>query len=116
MEIKIEKDFCLAVKQEYNCQVIKFSDPAKDGAPDRLVLTPWGLPLFIEFKLPGENPRPNQMKYMYDLCKRGYLAFAANDATTPLNLVELLRASDDRTEFYRDLVTRQIKYLKRRVH
>ena len=44
-----------------------------DGYPDRLFWIPGGRPLLIEFKRPGEEPRPKQVYVHNMLRKLGYL-------------------------------------------
>lgn len=43
-----------------------------DGYPDRIFWIPGGKPLFIEFKRPGEEPRPKQVYVHNMLRKLGY--------------------------------------------
>lgn len=52
---------------------VKFKDPGRRGAPDRLFLGPRGRALFVEFKAPGEKPRPDQVVYMARLTRRGFI-------------------------------------------
>jgi hypothetical protein len=42
------------------------------GYPDRIFWMPGGRPLLIEFKKPGEEPRPKQLKIHRQLRKLGY--------------------------------------------
>ena len=111
-EKDIEQRFRLQCKL-HGCHAVKFIDPSRDGAPDRFVLTPWGMSLFVEFKKPGEQPRRNQIQYLLMLNEMGYLAFTANDSDTPLNLILMLQASSDRSELYRSLCQGQIKALNK---
>ena len=43
------------------------------GWPDRIFLIPGGRPLFMEFKRPGEFPRPLQYQRLETLVQLGYL-------------------------------------------
>lgn len=114
MESKIEKEFRDRVK-ECGCRAVKFTDPGEDGAPDRQVLTPWGQVVFVEFKQPGEQPRPNQLRYMLKLCRMGFLAFAANDVEVPMDAIHMLGADPRRDELYKALCERQAAALERRI-
>lgn len=58
-----ERKFAKGLKDEYNLRAIKYTDSAKRGAPDRLVLLPYGKLMFIEFKRRGENLREEQIDY-----------------------------------------------------
>lgn len=40
---------------------LKFVSPGFAGVPDRLILLPGGRTAFIEVKVLGEKPRPNQL-------------------------------------------------------
>lgn len=70
-ESSMERKFREAI-QKLGCIVVKFQDPAHVGAPDRMILTPHGRALFLEFKKPGKEPDPHQIKYMDRLHKMGY--------------------------------------------
>jgi len=51
---------------------LKFQPIGSGGWPDRIFLIPGGRPLFIEFKRPGETPRPLQVARHDELRRLGY--------------------------------------------
>ena len=112
-ENDIEKRFRDECKK-YNCKAIKFADLSEDGAPDRLVLTPWGLCFFVEFKAPGKQPRLNQIRYMLELNRMGFLALAADNVETPLDVIMMLECNMHRTDLYKSFCNAQIRHLERR--
>ena len=71
LESKIERDFCKYAKSR-GCYPVKFEDPSRRGANDRLLLGPVGQIVFVEFKRPGEKPRPDQIAYHKGLREMGF--------------------------------------------
>lgn len=57
------------------------------GWPDRLFLIPGGRPLLIEFKAPGEEPRPRQAERHRTLRKLGYDVEVHDDKAQALEAV-----------------------------
>lgn len=60
-ESTIEKKFCEAAEIR-GWLVRKFVSPGHRGVPDRIVLLPMGIAVFVEFKAPGETPTPIQFR------------------------------------------------------
>lgn len=58
-ESDIERYFVRRVKSQGG-RTLKFSSPSSAAVPDRILLLPGGRVLFIEFKAPGQKPRPLQ--------------------------------------------------------
>ena len=58
---------------------MKFSDPARKGAPDRLVLGGGGLALYIETKTPVGKMSPHQNRYHRWLKEQGHRVICANN-------------------------------------
>ena len=54
---------------------LKFSSPACDGVPDRLVLLPGGKIAFIELKAPGKTLRPLQVRRKRQLEALGFSVY-----------------------------------------
>lgn len=63
---------------------VKFVD---NGYPDRLFISPSGHTIFIEFKRPGEQPRPLQSYRIAELVKRGIPATWTNSAVEGINIL-----------------------------
>lgn len=53
----------------------KFTSPGTAGVPDRLVLLPGGIALFVELKAPGQKPRPLQELRGKEIAGLGVPAF-----------------------------------------
>ncbi len=68
LESHIEKKSCQHA-ETLGYEHIKL-DKAKRKWPDRLFLGPNGEKLLVEFKRPGENPRPQQEAFFYRLGKK----------------------------------------------
>ena len=59
LENTLEK-YVIKKAKEKNFLVFKLNNPASDGYPDRLFVTPTGIHFYIEFKRRGKNLRPLQ--------------------------------------------------------
>ena len=77
------------------CRVVKYVDPSVTGGPDRLVLLPNGVAMFIEFKQPGEVPRRDQIEYMMDLNRLGFPAFWAVDDKFAMEIIDVFLKGQD---------------------
>lgn len=62
LEKEIEKKFLSEAKRK-DMIVVKFTDPARKGAPDRLVIGPWQQVFFVEFKRPSGRLARHQIRY-----------------------------------------------------
>ena len=60
LEASIECRACARVLKELGVRSLKLNVGGQTGWPDRMFMVPGGRPLFIEFKRPGEEPRPKQ--------------------------------------------------------
>lgn len=70
-EAALEKRFSLMVSRKGG-KALKFTPPGWTGAPDRLVLLPGGVSVFVEFKVYGEHPRPLQEQRHKELRALGF--------------------------------------------
>jgi hypothetical protein len=86
-EKPIEQRFRKAA-QALGCIAVKFEDPAHIGAPDRLILTPRGRAVFLEFKRPGETPGAHQVRYMDRLHAMGFLVGWADNYDSAIRWIE----------------------------
>ena len=68
----IERRACKRILDQLGVYSIKLTTPGQSGFPDRLFLIPGGRPFFIEFKRPGEEPRPLQHHIHQLLRQLGY--------------------------------------------
>lgn len=71
-EYKIEKKACALVVAHLGVVGSKLKIQGSAGYPDRIFWLPGGKPLLIEFKMPGEKPRPIQLEIHKKLKKLGY--------------------------------------------
>lgn len=62
MEKQIEQYLKTGV-EKLGGECLKFITPGKDGAPDRIILWPWGKCEFVETKAPGGRLSPLQQAY-----------------------------------------------------
>jgi len=56
----------------YGVESLKFTPLGETGIPDRWFLIPGGRPFLIEFKAPGEEPKPKQDYWIAKLRRLGY--------------------------------------------
>lgn len=66
----------------------KYTSPGHAGVPDRIFFNWDGRILFIEFKAPGEKPRPLQEREHARLRERGFLVFVVDDIDEGKRLVD----------------------------
>lgn len=78
MEKDVEKAVCAyAVGKGWYHR--KFVSPAHRAVPDQLLVTPYNLVLFIEFKRPGEKPTSAQVREAARLQECGQLVFCVDN-------------------------------------
>ena len=68
-ESKIERRACDRALDELGVTNSKLVTPGRTGFPDRIFYIPGGKPLLIEFKRPGEEPKPMQL-YIHQLLRQ----------------------------------------------
>lgn len=90
LESQIERYFCKKVK-ELGGLAVKLSPAGTAGMPDRLVLLPGGKALFVEFKAPGQKPRPLQKRRAEELRKLGFFVDCVDSHIAAERLIESLR-------------------------
>lgn len=71
-ESSVEREACSRAESELGVRNTKFVTPGDTGWPDRIFWIKGGRPLLIEFKRPGEEPRPKQEYNIGILKKLGY--------------------------------------------
>lgn len=59
----------------------------ENGYPDRMFISPHGHVLFIEFKRPGQEPRPLQYYRLSELVNHGIVATWTNSAVEAINML-----------------------------
>ena len=78
-ESKVENTVCQYAENEYKAEVRKLKYVGRKGAPDRMLYFRNGRVLFIEFKRPGEKPRPDQERELGKMKKHNVAAHAVDD-------------------------------------
>ena len=78
---------------------IKFQDPGRVGAPDRLILLPGGQAIFIEWKRPGESPRQTQLDYAADLTALGFNVAWFTNTEDAIEWLNSFRISNEQKRF-----------------
>ena len=78
LEKDIERKLVKETKS-YDGMCLKFTSPSLIGVPDRIVLLPRGKIGFVEVKLPGERPRPIQVKRIEELRELGFKVFVLDN-------------------------------------
>jgi hypothetical protein len=89
LEVEEERKF-KELAYGLGCLAVKFVDPAKTGAPDRIVFCPNGRTIFFEFKRQGEEPRRDQLDYHKGLRALGFhvlVVYSAKEAATKLKVL-----------------------------
>lgn len=78
--------------------VLKFTPTAQAGWPDRIALIPGGSPVFMEFKRPGEKPRPLQYRRLRQLRDLGYAAEWFDNADDAIRYIVEKMAAPQRAD------------------
>lgn len=72
LETDVETRACELIYKYLGIQNSKFKAIGGNGYPDRIFWVPGGIPFFIEFKKPGEEPAPKQEHIHKFLHSLGY--------------------------------------------
>jgi len=88
LEKHIERSTCERVLVELGVASAKLTTPGRRGFPDRIFWIPGGKPLMIEFKRPGEEPRPLQSHIHALLKQLGYHVEVHDDEEAAFKSVE----------------------------
>ena len=89
LEKEEEKTFKVGARQ-LGCLAVKFIDPARTGAPDRIVFCPGSRTIFFEFKRPGEEPRRDQREYHTGLRGLGFHVLVVHSSKEALLQLKVL--------------------------
>ncbi len=87
-ESTIEKAFVARARKK-GLQAVKFSDPGRRGAPDRIVLCAGGRAFFVEFKAPGKYPRLEQIDYHRKLRSRGFDVYVCDSVSIGNQIIDI---------------------------
>lgn len=71
----------------------KFTAPGVNGVPDRLVLLPHGKLAFIEFKAPGKDMRPLQVRRKRQLEQLGFSVYCIDSAEQIGGVLDAIQTS-----------------------
>lgn len=86
-ESRVERELCEAVS-EVGGQCLKWVSPGRSGVPDRIVIMPCGVVLFVELKAPGKTASSQQRRFLLMLKNRlGALAFVVDTPTKARRLI-----------------------------
>ena len=70
----------------------KFVSPGRVGVPDRIVVMPSGVTVFVEMKAPGKKPEPHQEREHERLRKLGHRVYVIDSLEGVKQLLEELGA------------------------
>lgn len=66
----------------------KFTSPGNRGVPDRIVILPQGVLVFLEFKAPGKKPTILQQHFIDEYRRLGQHAYAVDDFAKARRILE----------------------------
>lgn len=104
----IEKYFVRRVKDEFGTEARKYKTRRND--PDRLVLLPPGVAVFVELKRPDEEPNDGQLREHERLRKKGFCVYVAStkaevdDVIAKMHVLAGLNSKDVCPQCHRGLV------------
>lgn len=82
IEVKLKKRV-----EELGCMCLKFESPGFTGVPDRIILMPGGLVLFVELKAPGKKERPRQEYVQKQFRNLGFIVVSSVDSVEKIDKV-----------------------------
>ena len=94
LEKHIERKVCDYAKQ-CGFLVYKFTSPQRRSVPDRLLISPHGVVLFIEFKQTGKTPTEGQEREIQRLKDKNVPVFVVDDIDEGKRIVGLYAAGID---------------------
>lgn len=89
-ERHIEELLCKEVRN-VGGKAFKFVSPGIIGVPDRLILIPKGIIVFVELKAPGKKPRTSQRVVMRRMYHMGVRVATIDNTETAKRFIELIR-------------------------
>lgn len=93
-ESKIERGAKKLVFDNLGIISSKLATPGDTGFPDCIFWLPGGKPLLVEFKRPGEDPRPKQIYQHTRLTGLGYqIQVHDNEIRTLQSIIKIVEAS-----------------------
>jgi len=95
LERDVDRKFTNGLKQRglTSIKLSSFGAHGCAGWPDRLVLGPGGIPVFVELKAPGGKASPLQLERQAVLNRFGFFAATFDDPDAALEYVSRVRAS-----------------------
>lgn len=87
LEKDIERRVCEYARAK-GCLAYKFMSPATAHVPDRLIITPNGVIVFIEFKRAGGKPTPAQAVEHERMRKHGARVYVVDNVDEGKNVIE----------------------------
>ena len=69
----------------------KWTSPGNRGVPDRLIIFPDGVIIFVEMKAPGKPLAPLQEKWKKELLKRGHQHYTIDSVESIVRFIEEVR-------------------------
>lgn len=87
LEKQIEKAVCDYAKSK-NWLTYKFTSPARAAVPDRIMISPVGDVLFVEFKRGGVKPTPAQTREHDKLKNQGCHVFVIDNTEDGKRMVD----------------------------
>lgn len=78
-EDDVEAAVVRMIEEDFDGEALKLKLDAKRGFPDRTILLPGGLAMFLELKRPvGGRPSPQQIKWVERLSRLGFITRFCN--------------------------------------
>lgn len=76
----------------------KWVSPGRRGVPDRIIIMPGGVTVYVELKAPGKTERPDQVLVQRMLRERGCWVVSSVDSFEKVDalVAELVKASRER--------------------
>lgn len=93
LERDIEQYLVRKVKTALQGIPYKFTSPARRSVPDRLLVLPESMAVFVECKAPGKKPTPAQEREHQKLEALGHKVWVVDTYESVDELVEIIKAA-----------------------
>jgi hypothetical protein len=88
LEKQIEKAVCDYAKDK-GFLTYKFTSPSRAAVPDRLIISPSGRVIFIEFKQTGKKPTPAQDREHAKLRNQNVAVYVIDDVERGKQIIDM---------------------------
>lgn len=88
---KVIEDYLVKRCKEEGWKALKYSNPSETGYPDRIIVLPRCMVVWVELKSKGKHPRPIQQKRMKELNDLGHNTYVCDSKQLVDEIIKLCK-------------------------